>query len=274
MADIIKDPEIFQESTLSAQQQKLLNEVLLPFLSSPGPGEFQPDQFGGALPGGGAVESLSLQGLEDFVNSLVTGQGEGAQGTRAAQSSLQDILSLGPRDIDEFFTESVEAPALEAFTERVQPAIGRRFGGENFFGSERRRADERASEDLIDALTQSRASTAFTERGADIQRQLQAAGLIPGLEAPAQFGAAIGAAGAARAPEERAVQFDFQKFLTDQKLKSQRVDQILAALGLDTVENIAFPGVIEGGQDDFDIGGLLAGLGGAAKGAAALKTFF
>lgn len=92
------------------------------------------------------------------------------------QQALSTLLSGEAQGIDEFFRESVRAPLLEDFQEEILPSISRRFSG-NFFGSDRRKADQRAQEDLLDTLAKERASLAFQARRDALDRISQGLGI-------------------------------------------------------------------------------------------------
>ncbi len=245
--------------TLSPEQKKLLNEELIPFLS--GIDRFQPTSFG-QFSDRGTAENLSLQALEGFSESLVSGQA--GQTAAAGTEALGDIFSAGPRDIDEFFRQTVQDPLLEQFQEDILPGISRRFSGNSFFDTERASADQRASEELIDSLTRARTETAFNERARDIQSQIAGFGQLPNVlgAVPGATGQAGAASQVLRTPSGE-LQFEQQDFQNQQDQIAQRINQILGALGVNTIENIAFAPTVSGGQDS-SFGDILSGVGSIA----------
>lgn len=262
----IRDPEIVQRDLLTGGQKGLLDQIVS-FISSRG---FSPEQFGGSLPGPGAIEQLSLSALEDRARQLATGEGVGALTTQA-QDVLSNLLGTTGADTEEFFRTTIQDPALQAFEEDILPSIGRRFGGQEFFSTERRDADAQAREDLLESLTRERSRVALSERARVDQVILQALGLLPSVQGAdtAQLAAILGASGLARQPTVDATRFDFEKFLAQQTQQAQQIGQALASLGIQSFENIAFPGFAiqeEGGFQFGDIGGILGGIGGLASG--------
>ena len=100
--------------------------------------------------------------------------------------SLQDV-GAQTQQLDDFFTTNIQNPMLERFQEDILPGISRRFaGGNQFFGSERQRADDVARENLLDTLTQERSRLGFEQFGQARDRALQAAGAQAGAQTAAQ----------------------------------------------------------------------------------------
>lgn len=165
LTDIIfgtdSEANIDSESLLSEEQRNTLNQLLEALtgeaISAPLTGELSPTQ----------------QALQAELDAIIGG-GIGATTTEG----LKDIIAQGPQDIDRAFTESIQDPLLQDFEENILPRIGRQFGGA-FFGSERRDADARAREDLVQTLGRERARFGFEARENDLNRTLQALGLLP-----------------------------------------------------------------------------------------------
>ncbi len=221
--------ETFDLSTLTPEQQRLFRETLVPFLGRP------ISEAGAAVPGMSALESTSLAGLEQLAKDLVSGQGAEGGLRRQATSAVGDILSQGPTDFEDFFQTTVRDPALRDFEEDVLPRIGREFGGNQFFGTERISADEAAREDLLESLTRARSDLAFRTRESDTQSRLQAAGLSSQIGTSGDLISLLGAGALPR-------NIELQRLAREDK----RVAQLLEALGLQAKENVV---VASGGTE-------------------------
>lgn len=155
------DVDKSQMSLWNKGQQQLFEDFLLPLLQNPdfvtGPTQ---GPFGG-----------SLAALEQWAQNVYGGGV--TEGGQQAQTALLDILNRGPSDIDNYFTQTVEKPLLESFREDVLPGISRKFAPSGFYSSQRIESEDRAREDLLDALTRSRADVAFQARENDLGRILQ-----------------------------------------------------------------------------------------------------
>lgn len=179
----------------------------------------------------GNLESTSLRGLERFAEEGAAG---GSELYKSGSDMIQRILSQGKDDFENFFQSNVQEPLLTDFEENVMPRISRQFGRSGFFGSDRIRQDETAREDLLSALVRGKQETVLGAR----QQNIQATGLIPGLES-ARAGGIL--AGSEAGLDER----------------RKRIQQLMQALGLDTVENIT---TVTGGSSGF-IGDALKAAG-------------
>ncbi len=140
---------------------------------------------GGALDTGGLfqttdIENLSLAGLE---NLAAGGAQTGTPATRQATGSLQSILGAetGQAAFEDFFQTNIQQPALRDFQRDVLPAISRGTAATGFFGDARERADARAQEELLNALTKARSAGALQTRDADRAAQIAAASGIGNL---------------------------------------------------------------------------------------------
>lgn len=211
----VSPAEVITKPLLNPEQQAALTRLLS-------------ELGGGDLSGTGtptAGQAASLTALEQMAL-----QGIGATApNQEAINSLRNIINQSPADIQEYFDATVQRPALEAFAEEVLPAISRSFGsGNNFFSSERQKADATAREALLEGLATERARIAFEERARSTEQILQAIGLLPTTQA----GAVEAIAAPARAISEiRAGPLQERNAL---------VAQLLQAIGIPTQENIAF----------------------------------
>ena len=195
----------------------------------------------GELGGFNTNPELSGQGqdIQSMLNSLLP-MFEGGG------STLQDLLSGEAQNIDEVFTSTVQDPLLRNFRENVLPGIGRKYGG-NFFGSDRREADTRASEDLIQTLSSERSRFSFNANEAAQNRRLGALNAIPGMSAGATNFAQFG-------------DLQYTRGQDAQDRRMQIINALLGVTGQQTIENI---GLVTPGQP----GGLTAFLQGLGQGA-------
>lgn len=251
------DVEYEQMDLLSREQKDLLNNYLLPFLKNsfdePGPA-FMPS--GGVLaPGLTSGQMTSLAALEQ----QALGGNSGLQDAKGTLSKIIRSGDSGSGDFENFYQSSILDPALKDFSEKVQPAIGRKYAESGFFSNERRRADETAGANLMDSLHRQRTGLALGAR----EQALQAMGLLPSFDAleRAPYWDVLRAGEYSRGVDRELIEAERQEFLrrfVDQPDK--RIAQVLAALGLNTFQN--FASVTPGNE------GLLAGiLQGASQGA-------
>lgn len=207
-------PETRIESrpTISPAQQKVqtqLGDVILNRLM----GEIAPL----------GIENISLQALEQLALNAVSGE---PTVNMISQKALQDIMTRGPQDIDEYFRTVIQEPALRDFNRDVIPAIQERFAPQ-FFGGERRESEARATEELLRLLTQERTRVGFEARQADTEAILAAAGLAPAASlADTSLLTALLGAGTG-----------FRESLAGER--SRRIQEGLAFQGTPTQENIA-----------------------------------
>jgi len=226
---------ISQHPTLTPEQQEAL-KALLAALGEPDATE----QLGSGL------EFASLEALSDLSRQLTTGQGVGAT-LQAANTALQRALDPRGEDFEQFFQDAVFRPMMQQFQEDILPTLSNRFAASGFHSSDRLRQEERATEDLLEALTGKRAELAFTARENALTRALQAAQLAPGVAgAPVEIQDLLNRAGARR--------------------RQERLNALLQAIGVQGVENIATvtPGMP--GAFQAILGGVGEGLGKAAAG--------
>ena len=242
--------------TLTNEQRRLLDTLLRSGIRGAGERDILGfDQFLPATGREGAPQLTSLAALEEVALNRATGQSESDQ----ALSSILRGEKTGEGAFDDFFETNIQTPAVENFQETVLPQIGRRFGGSEFFGSERRKADQDASSDLLRFLTAERARGELEERQFDINTLLEAVGLaqerdISGRELDLEAAIALN--------EQERANFitEFEKFFAEQGLRGEEFNQLLALIQTPAFENIVFndpgsSGLVQG----FLSGGNLAG---------------
>ena len=206
--------------TLSPEQQRALNETLLPFLTGTPLESVQGEAFPGAegfqftqpLTSG---ETTSLAALEQ--QAL-----QGVQPTEGA-NFLTQFFQFDQEGFDEFFEASITRPLLESFERDILPTITRRAAGTgNLFGTETQGLIERAGENLTDTIASQRAIQEFQARQSGQDRALSAATTTEQL-------------GAAGFESARAREFDAAQLQSQQGIQ-QAGQQIQAALGLEAAE--------------------------------------
>ncbi len=256
--------DITPTTTLTSEQEELLKLIIGQITGGLGEGP----NFG-IQPG--ALELQSLAGLEALGTAIPGGEA-GTAAAGAGLEALERLFTQGPQDIDKFFTETIEKPALESFRETTIPDIRTRFAPQ-FFGGERREAEGRATEDLIDALTRERARVGFEARETDQLNLARGLSVLPGAVG-SQFGAAggqtnlllslLGAGGTTRQT-------------TQQQLdeRNRRMREALSSLGIEGFENIVFndPGsegfllpFLGAAFDPADLSGVFGSGGGTGGG--------
>lgn len=230
---------ITQHSTLAPEQQELLS-----FLSPQLQGRFENVPSTGQFTN---AEQLSLDALEQMVTGFATGGGnqQVQDASDTATSFLESIIGQGPRDIDDYFTKTVQEPLLEDFDDILQGTRNRFQSSGNLFSGERREAEARSREDLFDVLGRERTRVAFDERARDINTGMQAAGALPGIAgAGAQFDLAQLAGLSQLATGLGGTERGVAQAQLDEE--NRRVREILGALGIPAVENV---GVSTPGQE-------------------------
>jgi len=229
--------DITPTTTLTPEQEELLRLLIGQITEGQGESPFGLDPS--------QIELSSLAGLESLVGQVPLGGTPGSEAAAttgvAGLEALQSIFQTGPRDIDEFFTQTIERPALESFREDIIPDIRTRFAPQ-FFGGERREAEGRATEDLIESLTRERARVGFEARDADLTRTLQGLSVLPGAAQTGAAGSLLGTQASANTLIGLLGAGGTQRNVTQQQLdeRSRRIQEALGALGIEGFENIVF----------------------------------
>src|SRR3990172_903963 len=195
--------------------------------------------FGGQLTTGlSDLEGLSLEALEQKIMQRASGAGVDAE----AETALQQMLKTGgaPVNFEDFFQKSIRDPAVQDFTEMILPEITRRYGSSGAFGSDRMTAEQQATQRLNKELVGARSGLAYQTQSDAQERILKAIGLAPGLEAGSADTLLKLMTGTSlpRTVEQTRLTAEYGEFQRQQEEKARRVQQILAALGLKTTENI------------------------------------
>ncbi len=220
--------EITQQPTLTPEQEELLKLIIAQITEGQGETPFGVQS--------GPLELQSLAGLE-ALGTAVPGGEAGTATAATGLGALEALFTQGPQDIDKFFTETIEKPALESFRENIIPDIRTRFAPQ-FFGGERREAEGRATEDLIESLTRERARVGFEARDTDQLNILRGLQTLPGATgaeftgATSQANILLGLLGGGGTTRD----------VTQQQLneRNRRISEALNSLGIEGFENIVF----------------------------------
>ncbi|MHA2069800.1 MAG: hypothetical protein ACXABY_36005 [Candidatus Thorarchaeota archaeon] len=124
------------------------------------------------LTGGDLIHGGEGGNFATMMNELL---GFGTEGFESGIKGFQDILAKGPEDFEEYYRSAIEQPLMERFSEDILPGISRGYAPSGFYSSQRLDADQRAEEELIEALAGGRAETGFRARESQLNRALQAA---------------------------------------------------------------------------------------------------
>lgn len=208
---------------------------------------------------------------------------------RAGTDAIQDVIGRGPQNFDNYFKDAVEKPLFETFREDIAPGIQRKYAPSGFYSSERLESERRAEEDLIDALTQGRASMAYQTYSDDLNRKLTGGQALKSLDLQENIGAeellnqgkSLGQADRQLAAEQLYRNFGLQRdiYTENQRRKEHEANLMLAALGVRPFENITtvsggstglLPGLLQAGGTA--VGAIYGGPGGGAAGGAAGKA--
>jgi len=195
-------------------------------------------------------------------------------------------------DFSNYFEESIKKPLLETFNRDVMPDISRRFSPSGFYSSQRLESEDRAREDLLDALTGSRAELGFNTREAALtrgaslgqsalsatdnafDRALTAARASAAIEGGpiSNIAQILSAAAVPRNVASGNQALRYSEFLRQQQQKNIDIQNLLNSIDLDLLENIvAVPGQKSGGNPLLKligtaIGATIGGPSGASIG--------
>lgn len=255
----------FQLDTVNPQQKAGLNE-LISSLRTKGLDEGRNSLGLSTETNPSSLESLSLAGLEE--RSLEMSKG-GSATEQATSQALLNLISSGGGEVggetfENFFQSNVSNPLREDYSDTMT-GLGRAFGGNEFFGSERRDADNRATEDFLDSLSTSRADLAFQERNESGNRLINAIdlGQREGVNRTNQLAAGANAAFDARQLEQQDIQAQLQKLALERGLDQDDINNMLNALNVRARENV----VVSSGGASGAAGGVISAVGSIIGGA-------
>lgn len=239
--------------TLSPEQDALMKNLISYFGKTPenAAEPSQPLDVAGLS----GLQSTSLQALEQQAMQAA----QFGTGGQQASDILKGIATQGPQNIDQYFTKTVQDPALRDFQD-VLNGISRKNAG-TYFSGERVKADQLAQRDLIEALTTERARVAFEARQQDLDRAVQAANGMTTASASGvnELLGLLGAGAVPRDVEQQKNQAIYDEFLRQRSAVDTRINQMLNALGIQTKENVV---TTTGGSSGL-LGGFLGSAGSA-----------
>jgi len=185
------------------------------------------------------LQGMSLAALEQMSMNMSSPDSNKA----LAEGQLGSFLrgeKTGESSFNEFFKSNIQDPAVEAFNEDVLPSISRNYGGASFFGSDRQKADQRATKDLTTGLTRERAAGQYAERDKNIETLLAAIGLAPQVESgfAGISSSMLDSSLKARESEQNTLDAMFKRYLSEQALRGDAFQQMLSVLQTPAFENI------------------------------------
>jgi len=153
---------------------------------------------------------------------------------------------------EEYYSTMIEKPLMEAWQEKIMPAIGGEFGRRGlFYGSGRREAETESAETLMDALAKGRV-------GAETQTLQNILGMT---------GTQMEMGGIERGIEQGRLSAEYQDWLRTQPGNIPEMDYAMRLLGLSPYEFIRGENVVYPGRQGLlqqaiaGAGPLAAGLG-------------
>ena len=242
-----------RQDTLTPEQSSALSALMARLGGGGGDGV---TPYGGELTTQTSkLQNLSLAAMEQQAMNLVNPASESNQAAKA----YQDVIGASPQDIQDYFQKSVETPLLRDFQTKVLPSITARFRGTAGFGSDRMMQERLATNDLTTNLAGALSSASLQAlRDQQANKLSAASGLagIPGQRANVASTLLTGGAvpQATEAANKAAL---YNEFVRQQGSKQTNIQNILAALGIRSFENV---NVVKPGQPGL-IQGLAGGVG-------------
>lgn len=219
-----------------------------------GPGESYTGQLPGTVPMSN-LENLSLSGLEKMFS------GEGNLYPQAG-GALSSLMRMDPAMLDYIYKTTVSDPMMQQFSEEIMPTI-KAAGAPRLWGTDYQKQEEMAARDLERALVQGKG--AITENW--LNRALQAALGVPELMTGQMnmFESAMRMGAVPRQIEEAGLTAEYQEWLRTQEEQKTKVNQFLAALGLQPLDTYAFaegaqPGLLQSFTSSSGGSNLIASL--------------
>lgn len=238
-----KPASVSNESAITPEQHAALRS-LLDRLQLPGGGvtPYNGRMSTGVTPG----QQTSLAALEEQAMSSVRSGEEDRNFLRQAMADASKGTS--PDTINSTFRDTVENPALKTFNEQTLPGVSKRFKGNSIFGSDAREAERRATMDLGDSLTSSRAKFSFDATESAKDRALRAAlggtGLLQqgGRNNVQSMLDLFGAHGMIAGQEQGGLDRGYQEFVRQRGENNTNIQHILQAIGMGTQNTVVNPG--------------------------------
>ncbi len=177
------------------------------------------------------LETTSLAGLEELAKAYYQPGGAGS----VASDTYQRMLSGDTGDWQDYYRTNIQEPMVKDFSRDILPAISRAYAPSGFYSSQRLESENRAREDLLDALTKARSATGYQAWENAQNRALTAMGMEPpGVTAGRGF-YQVGAG--ARMESQADMARQYQEWIRQRDEQYKKANLILAALGLKPIEN-------------------------------------
>ena len=214
------------------------------------------------------LEGLSLTALENLAQQV--GSPDSLMGK--ARGAVGDVIDSGgsPVDWEGVYRDSIRDPSIQEFRDTILPEITGRFRGTGAFSSDRMKQEILATDRLSKNLVGARSELAYKTNTDAVNRLLQASGMAPALQDAdlRELTTLLAAGGVPREAENERLKADYLEYLRGETGKSERIQQILAALGQRAFENIT---TVTPGSSGL-LGGLAQGFGSALGGSKAVST--
>ena len=236
--------------TMTPQQQATLNWAM--------------SQMRGGVPGYTGQTTAGAAPLQtqtfDLISQILGGGGQ----VGAGQDALADLLKpFDPTSTNQYFQQSVQAPALRTWEQDILPKIRESFIGQNAGSSSAaNRAIASSGSDLASNLSSTLGNLLFqSEQSALGRRQSAIDQILPMLTGQANLG--LSAGGAQQGINQNQLTGAYQEFLRTQPSANPYLQLFGQAIGTPTFENI-----IQGPTQTQGILGPLLGAAGSVLGGA------
>ena len=239
-----EEAEATTQSTMNAEQRKILEKLLLPYFESVSPvGDYREEAYPGKLSTGMSnLEQMSLAALEERAKGFAAGEKTPLR--QEGESALTRTLQADPTEWENFYQTNIQEPLLKEFEEDIYPRIGRKYAPSGYWSGERARSEEDAVENLTDALTRGRFETGFAARESALERSLRGAQMVPEYD-ETEFNPLLRllqAGGVPRGVEQGALDREYQDFLRRIGGRGDIVNQMIGAIGVPTTQTVVKPG--------------------------------
>lgn len=237
---------------LSPEQQAALSQVLQQLTSGQ-----NTQAYGGQLTAPvNPLQQASLSAMEQAAMSAASP----TSGTATSTQALTDIINAKPQDLTSYFKTAFVDPATMAFENQVMPALEGQFKGMAGYGSDFAKAAGTAASTVGTNIASQEAQAVQEALTRQQANKLSAATALPGVAtADIQNLLSLQAGGGvAQATAQAPLSAAYSEFQRQQQAKQMNIQDILAALGIQTKSPVVVPG-----QAGF-LQGAAAGVGQAA----------
>ncbi len=186
----------------------------------------------------GSLTNTSLEALEQ--QALQRNEGGFSEEEQAALDFLVGTIEGGPQDYSERYN-AFESEATRTLTEDTLPLMDRKFASK-FFSEDRRGAEEDIFEDFSDNLTNTRADLNYAANRDFFEDAFRSVGAIGDIESTASniLQTNVQADAIPREIDSREAMNEFEVWKQKQQQKDQRIQQMIAAMNINSNENIVF----------------------------------